>query len=236
MCDSSVHPWVWTVRGKSRGRDRNAPAQSVSVEGNQRNQSTHDTPIINVGPVFRLLWHLCSSSGLQFAVQPLKTVQPLWQYNFQTCVLHLRPAGERILFLQQHPLYHLPVLRADGAVQLPGLHNRETDRVNTSARQSAEGLPAPWGHTSIPALLFHADWTNCSWTKPPPSSSLHRREKKLPLTQHVRGRGGTQDCEPHLQPALSVGLKTTTRSPETSADYSTQDQNVNSSETVNTLT
>lgn len=57
-------------------------------------------------------------------------------------------AGERILFLQQHPLDHLSVLGADGAVQLPGLQQHTcTHTPLTRARSRLGGtvsFPEPY--------------------------------------------------------------------------------------------
>lgn len=104
-------------------------------------------------------------------------------FRASECVAHARHpevSVKRILFLQQHPLYRLSVLRADGAVQLPRLHNTDTNSVTTraTARPGESPEPRSLAHTRIPALLLHADCSNCSWAKAAPSSSLLHKQKR----------------------------------------------------------
>lgn len=142
----------------------------------------------------------------------------------------------RILFLQQHSLDHRSVLGANGAVQLPGLH-RDTESAQAILDNQIrfnDGPIAPWSHTSIPALLFHAAWMNRSWTKPPSSPSLQHKEQKLCphawFVHRIVSNASRHDSETENYSLVSVNYSGLQK-PRPTASMS-----INYSETKNILT
>lgn len=153
--------------------------QSVSVKGKYASTSAIHTPKCSIffSPTMcsiDMTWNLI---GIVMSEQNVNLFRAHEAWGFSS-VMHRNQGKDTV----PPAAFSRSPLCSRGWWSCPAPRAAQRQRVSTSFNSQIRfnaGPLASWSHTNIPALLFHADCMNCSWTKPPPSTSLQYKEQKL---------------------------------------------------------